>query len=212
MADLEKKEETTVETKTEVKEESTETEKKEETKAKEEVKEEKLFTQADIDNAVKARLAREKKSSQDDPNVEAFYKDKFEKQAKMTDAEKLSQERTDWKVQMDKDKIEINQDHAKVLLEKAGIIDEEQELFLELVTSDKAASIGKITRICESRTKSLDATKQKIVDELNSKSGNFKYGSSEKLSNEDAQKMTIRERTVLKAESPELYKFYFGKK
>lgn len=139
--------------------------------------EEKALKNAKVDNGetVLDYKDYEKKYRKD---LEAQIRADIERQAKMTESEKLAEREKEMARQYDEREIELNRREAKILLSDAGYDEEDMEIYLDFVTTDREASLGKIRRVCESKRASLEKQKQAILDELQKNSPNMKFGSA----------------------------------
>lgn len=142
-------------------------------------------------------------------DLEASIRADIERQAKMTEAEKLAEERAKMQEAFKQEKIEINKDKARVLLEKAGFEEDEMEVYLDFVNEDRELSLGKIMRVCESRKASQEKLLTKFQSELQSANPSINIGGNKTITEEQAKSMSIKERTELKKTNPALYEKLF---
>lgn len=144
-------------------------------------------------------------------DLEASIKADLERQAKMSEAERLSEERAKMEATFKEERIEINKEKARVLLEKAGFEEEEMDVYLDFVTEDREVSLGKIMRVCESRKANQEKLLTKFQSELQSANPSVNVGNNQTITMEQAKNMSIKERTELKQTNPTLYATLFKK-
>lgn len=142
-------------------------------------------------------------------DLEASIRADIEKQAKMTEAEKLADERAKMVEAFKQERIEINKEKARVLLANSGFDDDEMDVYLEFVTEDKDISLGKIMRVCESRKQTQEKLLSKWQSELQASNPSVNIGNNQTITMEQAKKMNIKERTELKRNNPALYETLF---
>jgi hypothetical protein len=144
-------------------------------------------------------------------DLEASIRADIERQAKMSEAEKLAEEKAKMEASFKEERIEINKDKARVLLEKAGFEEDEMEVYLDFVTEDRELSLGKIMRVCENRKSSEEKLLSKFQNELQTANPNVNIGNHSNITMEQAKNMSIKERTELKKSNPALYDTLFKK-
>ena len=142
-------------------------------------------------------------------DLEASIRADIERQAKMSEAEKLADERAKMEASFREERIEINKDKARNLLEKAGFEEDEMDVYLDFVTEDRELSLGKIMRVCESRKANQEKLLSKFQSELQSANPNVNIGGNQTITMEQAKNMSIKERTELKKTNPTLYATLF---
>lgn len=142
-------------------------------------------------------------------DLEASIRAELKREAEMTEAEKLASEKKKMEDLFRQERIEINREKARVLLEKAGFEEQEMEVFLDFVTEDREISLGKIMRVCESRKADQERLLAKFQSELQASNPSVTIGKAKTITREEAQKMSIRERTELKRTDPDLYATLF---
>lgn len=142
-------------------------------------------------------------------DLEASIRADIERQAKMSEAEKLADERAKMEEIFKQERIEINKDKARNLLANAGFDDEEMEVYLDFVTEDRELSLGKIMRVCESRKANQEKLLSKWQSELQTANPNVNIGVNQTITKEQAKNMSIKERTELKRSNPALYDSLF---
>ena len=142
-------------------------------------------------------------------DLEATIRADIERQAKMSEAERLADERAKMEETFKQERIEINKDKARNLLENAGFDDEEMDVYLEFVTEDRELSLGKIMRVCESRKANQERLLSKWQTELQTANPNVNIGGNQTITMEQAKNMSIKERTELKRSNPALYDSLF---
>ena len=142
-------------------------------------------------------------------DLEATIRADIERQAKMSEAERLADERAKMEETFKQERIEINKDKARNLLANAGFDDEEMEVYLDFVTEDRELSLGKIMRVCESRKANQERLLSKWQTELQTANPNVNIGGNQTITAEQAKNMSIKERTELKRSNPALYDSLF---
>ena len=142
-------------------------------------------------------------------DLEASIRADIERQAKMTEAEKLADERAKMQEAFKQERIEINKDKARNLLEKAGFEEEEMDVYLDFVTEDRELSLGKIMRVCESRKSNQEKLLSKWQNELQTANPSVAIMNNKQITKEQAKNMSIKERTELKRTNPSLYDSLF---
>ena len=142
-------------------------------------------------------------------DLEATIRADIERQAKMSEAERLADERAKMEETFKQERIEINKDKARNLLAKAGFEDEEMEVYLDFVTEDRELSLGKIMRVCENRKASQEKLLSKWQSELQTANPTVNIGNGQTITAEQAKNMSIKERTELKRSNPALYDSLF---
>jgi hypothetical protein len=142
-------------------------------------------------------------------DLEATIRADIERQAKMSEAERLADERAKMEETFKQERIEINKDKARNLLANAGFDDEEMEVYLDFVTEDRELSLGEIMRVCESRKANQERLLSKWQTELQTANPNVNIGGNQTITMEQAKNMSIKERTELKRSNPALYDSLF---
>ena len=142
-------------------------------------------------------------------DLEATIRADIERQAKMSEAERLADERAQMEETFKQERIEINKDKARNLLANAGFDDEEMEVYLDFVTEDRELSLGKIMRVCESRKANQERLLSKWQSELQTANPTVNIGNGQTITAEQAKNMSIKERTELKRSNPALYDSLF---
>lgn len=142
-------------------------------------------------------------------DLEATIRADIERQAKMSEAERLADERAKMEETFKQERIEINKDKARNLLAKAGFEEEEMEVYLDFVTEDREISLGKIMRVCENRKASQEKLLSKWQSELQTANPTVNIGNGQTITAEQAKNMSIKERTELKRSNPTLYETLF---
>ena len=142
-------------------------------------------------------------------DLEANIRADIERQAKMSEAERLADERAKMEETFKQERIEINKDKARNLLANAGFDDEEMEVYLDFVTEDRELSLGKIMRVCESRKANQERLLSKWQSELQTANPTVNIGNGQTITAEQAKNMSIKERTELKRSNPALYDSLF---
>lgn len=142
-------------------------------------------------------------------DLEASIRADIERQAKMSEAERLADERAKMEETFKQERIEINKDKARNLLANAGFEEEEMEVYLDFVTEDRDVSLGKIMRVCESRKANQERLLSKWQSELQTANPNVNIGGNQTITVEQAKNMSIKERTELKRSNPALYDSLF---
>lgn len=142
-------------------------------------------------------------------DLEASIRADIERQAKMSEAERLADERAKMEETFKQERIEINKDKARNLLANAGFEEEEMEVYLDFVTEDRELSLGKIMRVCESRKANQEKLLSKWQSELQTANPTVNIGNGQMITAEQAKNMSIKERTELKRSNPALYDSLF---
>ena len=142
-------------------------------------------------------------------NLEATIRADIERQAKMSEAERLADERAKMEETFKQERIEINKDKARNLLAQAGFEEDEMEVYLDFVTEDRDISLGKITRVCESRKANQEKLLSKWQNELQTANPTVNIGNGQTITAEQAKNMSVKERTELKRSNPALYDSLF---
>jgi hypothetical protein len=142
-------------------------------------------------------------------DLEATIRADIERQAKMSEAERLADERAKMEETFKQERIEINKDKARNLLANAGFDEEEMEVYLDFVTEDRELSLGKIMRVCESRKANQERLLTKWKSELQTANPTVNIGNGQTITAEQAKNMSIKERTELKRSNPALYDSLF---
>lgn len=138
-------------------------------------------------------------------DLEVAIRADIERQAKLSEQEKLSEERKKMEAEFKQERIDINKEKARNLLEKAGFENDEMDVYLDFVTDDREVSLGKILRVCESRKANQDKLHKKWQEELQASNPNINIGNTQNITAEQAKNMSIQERTALKKSNPSLY-------
>lgn len=112
-------------------------------------------------------------------DLEASIRADIERQAKMSEAERLADERAKMEETFKQERIEINKDKARNLLANAGFEEEEMEVYLDFVTEDRDVSLGKIMRVCESRKANQERLQKKWQEELQASNPSINIGSQD---------------------------------
>lgn len=172
--------------------------------------EEKALKNAKINDgeAVFDKKAYEAKYRKD---LEAQIRADIERQAQMTEAEKLADERAKMEESFRQERIEINKEKARNLLSKAGFEEEDMDIYLEFITEDRDVSLGRIQRVCESRKASRDKMREEVRTEFKLNNPNISIGSKQNITLEQAKNMSVKEMTELKRSNPDLYQQLFKK-
>ena len=142
-------------------------------------------------------------------DLEATIRADIERQAKMSEAERLADERAKMEETFKQERIEINKEKARNLLSKAGFEEDEMDVYLDFVTEDRDVSLGKIMRVCENRKTSQEKLLSKWQEELQTANPTVKIGNAQNITAEQAKAMSIKERTELKRTNPALYDTLF---
>ena len=108
-------------------------------------------------------------------DLEAQIRADIERQAKMTEAEKLAEEREKMLKEFKQERIDLNRELARSMLTKAGFDEDDMDVYLDFVNEDKDVSLGRIQRVCDTQAAKLAKQKQSILDELQAKSPNMRY-------------------------------------
>lgn len=114
---------------------------------------------AEISRAVEKNKSKEVAKLKDEVRKE------LEEEAKLTAEEKLTQQMKEFEKYKLDTMISLNQEKAKAKFDGKGFTKEEIEFFLSTV-SDNEESITKLDTIIEARAKSTEATKAKLLEDL----------------------------------------------
>ena len=168
-------------------------------------------TQEDFDNfsAHLIKKTEEKVTKSIKADLEATIRADIERQAKMSEAEKLASEREKMQAEFKEERIELNKEKARNLLAEAGFEESEMEVYLDFVTEDKDVSLGKIRRVCESRKANQEKLLSKWQRELQTANPSVNIGNQKNITTEQARNMSVKERTELKKTNPNLYAALF---
>jgi hypothetical protein len=112
-------------------------------------------------------------------DLEAKIRADIERQAQMTEAERLADERAKMQETFKQERIEINKDKARNLLATAGFEEDEMEVYLDFVTDDREVSLGKIMRVCESRKNTKAKLQRQWQAELQASNPSINIGSQD---------------------------------
>lgn len=142
-------------------------------------------------------------------DLEASIRAEIKREAEMSEAERLADERAKMEETFKQERIEINKDKARNLLANEGFEEEEMEVYLDFVTEDRELSLGKIMRVCESRKANQERLLSKWQSELQTANPTVNIGNGQTITAEQAKNMSIKERTELKRSNPALYDSLF---
>lgn len=142
-------------------------------------------------------------------DIEANAIAEYERKLKLTEQERFDEERRKYEQEYREREIVLNRREAQVLLAQAGFDEEEMEVYLENVSEDREASLGRIERICNSRKSMQEKLLSKWQSELQTANPTVNIGNGQTITAEQARNMTIRERTELKKNNPALYASLF---
>lgn len=112
-------------------------------------------------------------------DLEAAIRAEIERANKLTEQEKLEEQRKAMEEEFRTERTELNKDLARAMLTKAGFDEDEMEVYLDFVTDDKDISLGKIRRVCENRTASQEKLKEQWLQELQKSNPSVNIGSKE---------------------------------
>lgn len=112
-------------------------------------------------------------------DLEASIRAEIERTNKLTEQEKLEEQRKAMEEEFRAERTELNKDLARAMLTKAGFDEDEMEVYLDFVTDDKDISLGKIRRVCENRTASQEKLKEQWLQELQKSNPSVNIGSKE---------------------------------
>ncbi len=144
-------------------------------------------------------------------DLEASITAELERKAKLSEVEKLSEEREQMEKSFREERIEINKDKARVLLQQSGFEEEDMDVYLDFVTEDRDISLGKIRRVCEAFKTRQEKLKAKWQADLQKTNPNVMIGNNQNITQEQAMNMTLAERIKLKNENYPLYQSLFKK-
>lgn len=157
------------------------------------VKEEKTFTQADLDKILNKKFAQWQKKTEE-------AKAEAERKAKMTEAEKLAEERKEFEAM--KKQFEYEQrvnSTSKVLASNNLPIEFADFLIAE---NDEATT----QRVDLFKNAFNEALEKAITERLRGKTPKTSTGKALEISKEEFKKMSLFKQAELKATKPELYK------
>lgn len=112
-------------------------------------------------------------------DIEANAIAEYERKLKMTEQERLAEETKKRNEEFREREISLNKREATSYLKDAGFDDEQMEVYLELVTEDREASLGKIKRICDTQKATQDKLHKKWQEELQASNPSIKIGSQD---------------------------------
>jgi hypothetical protein len=99
----------------------------------------------------------------------------YERKAKMTAEERAEELAREREQQFRDREIALNRREAQVLLSEY-FDEDEMDVYLDFITEDRDASLGKIRRVCDSQKAKLDKQRKSIIEELQANSPNMKFG------------------------------------
>lgn len=112
-------------------------------------------------------------------DIEANAIAEYERKLKMTEQERLAEETRKRNEEFRDREIALNKREATTYLKDAGFDDEQMEVYLELVTEDREASLGKIQRICDTQKATQARLQKKWQAELQASNPNINIGSQD---------------------------------
>lgn len=112
-------------------------------------------------------------------DIEANAIAEYERKLKMTEQERLAEETKKRNEEFRDREIALNKREATTYLKDAGFDDEQMEVYLELVTEDREASLGKIQRICDTQKATQARLQKKWQEELQASNPSINIGSQD---------------------------------
>lgn len=112
-------------------------------------------------------------------DIEANAIAEYERKLKMTEQERLAEEMRKRNEEFRDREIALNKREASTYLKDAGFDDEQMEVYLELVTEDREASLGKIQRICDTQKATQARLQKKWQEELQASNPSINIGSQD---------------------------------
>lgn len=112
-------------------------------------------------------------------DIEANAIAEYERKLKMTEQERLAEETRKRNEEFRDREIALNKREATTYLKDAGFDDEQMEVYLELVTEDREASLGKIRRICDTQKATQARLQKKWQEELQASNPSINIGSQD---------------------------------
>jgi hypothetical protein len=112
-------------------------------------------------------------------DIEANAIAEYERKLKMTEQERLAEETRKRNEEFRDREIALNKREATTYLKDAGFDDEQMEVYLELVTEDREASLGKIQRICDTQKATQARLQKKWQEELQASNPSINIGSQD---------------------------------
>lgn len=112
-------------------------------------------------------------------DIEANAIAEYEKKLKMTEQERFAEEARKRNEEFRDREIALNKREASTYLKDAGFDDEQMEVYLELVTEDREASLGKIQRICDTQKATQARLQKKWQEELQASNPSINIGSQD---------------------------------
>ena len=112
-------------------------------------------------------------------DIEANAIAEYERKLKMTEQERFAEEARKRNEEFRDREIALNKREASTYLKDAGFDDEQMEVYLELVTEDREASLGKIQRICDTQKATQARLQKKWQEELQASNPSINIGSQD---------------------------------
>lgn len=112
-------------------------------------------------------------------DIEANAIAEYERKLKMTEQERFAEEARKRNEEFRDREIALNKREASTYLKEAGFDDEQMEVYLELVTEDREASLGKIQRICDTQKATQARLQKKWQEELQASNPSINIGSQD---------------------------------
>lgn len=112
-------------------------------------------------------------------DIEANAIAEYERKLKMTEQERFAEEARKRNEEFRDREIALNKREATTYLKDAGFDDEQMEVYLELVTEDREASLGKIQRICDTQKATQARLQKKWQEELQASNPSINIGSQD---------------------------------
>lgn len=112
-------------------------------------------------------------------DIEANAIAEYERKLKMTEQERFAEEARKRNEEFRDREIALNKREATTYLKDAGFDEEQMEVYLELVTEDREASLGKIQRICDTQKATQARLQKKWQEELQASNPSINIGSQD---------------------------------
>lgn len=112
-------------------------------------------------------------------DIEANAIAEYERKQKLSAEERFNEEKRQYELSFKEREIALNKREASTFLKEAGFDDEQMEVYLELVTEDREASLGKIKRICDTQKSTQEKLHKKWQEELQASNPSINIGSQD---------------------------------
>lgn len=112
-------------------------------------------------------------------DIEANAIAEYERKQKLSAEERFKEEKRQYELSFKEREIALNKREATTYLKDAGFDEEQMEVYLELVTEDREASLGKIQRICDTQKATQARLQKKWQEELQASNPSINIGSQD---------------------------------